>query len=85
MNYKWSPEGPAFADSLYPGIKLAFSWLLRSSETYGVPEGRLNTNDEHGIMGDVGACATLPPFSLRCLYCATTRSSTARASESASI
>jgi uncharacterized protein (DUF608 family) len=54
MNYKWSPDGPAFAASLYPGIKLAFSWLLRSSEAYGVPEGRLNTNDEHGIMGDIG-------------------------------
>ena len=54
MNFKWSLDGPAFADSLYAGIKLAFSWLLRSSETYGVPEARLNTNDEHGIMGDVG-------------------------------
>ena len=56
MNYIWSPEGPAFANSLYAGVKLAFSWLLRSSEAYGVPEARLNTNDEHGIMGDVGAC-----------------------------
>eukprot|EP01050_Picozoa_sp_SAG11_P058966 SAG11_NODE_37957_length_254_cov_1.006452_1_plen_84_part_11 len=54
MNYKWHPDGPVFAASLYPGIKLAFSWLLRSSEAYGVPEGRLNTNDEHGIMGDIG-------------------------------
>ena len=48
MNYKWHPDGPGNATSLYPGIKLALSWLLRSSEEYGVPEGRLNTNDEHG-------------------------------------
>ena len=48
MNYKWHSDGPRYALSLYPGIKLALAWLLRSSEAYGVPEGRLNTNDEHG-------------------------------------
>lgn len=56
MNYKWHADGPEYAASLYPGIKLALSWLILSSATYGLPEGRLNTNDEHGIMGTLGSC-----------------------------
>ena len=55
MNSKWHADGVEFAASLYPGIKLAFSWLLRSSAKWGLPEGRLNTNDEHGIMGTLGS------------------------------
>lgn len=55
MNFKWHADGADFAVSLYPGIKLAFSWLVRSSTKWGLPEGRLNTNDEHGIMGTLGS------------------------------
>ena len=56
QNVKGSEDGDAYGKSLYVGVKLALGWLIAQSGRYGVPEGCLNTNDEHGIMGDVGIC-----------------------------
>lgn len=54
MNTVWDPKGNEYANAVYPGVKLALGWLMSRSAAYGVPQGCLNTNDEHGVMGDVG-------------------------------
>jgi uncharacterized protein (DUF608 family) len=55
MNARWSTDGSAWATSMWPSVKRAISWLVRSSARYGLPHNRLNTFDEHGVVGTVNA------------------------------
>ena len=55
MNSRWSEDGRKWAETMWPSVKLALSWLVRSSVKHGLPHDRLNTFDEHGVMGTVNA------------------------------
>eukprot|EP01083_Nonionella_stella_P170708 581535_1 len=53
--FKWYADGPEFVRKRFPVVKSAIGWIINQSvpHGYGVPYRLVNTNDEHGIIGDI--------------------------------
>ena len=55
MNYLWTIDGEEFAAKVWPQVELATRWQLAHASNYGLTSDLVNTNDEHGTIGDVNA------------------------------
>jgi len=53
MNYKWTLDGQAFLRANWPQALRALSFVRHQPERYNLTYRMVNTNDEHGVIGDI--------------------------------
>eukprot|EP01084_Bolivina_argentea_P179933 310885_1 len=55
LQFKWYKDGVQYVGNRYKYVKAAMYWIINQSipNTYGLPYRLINTNDEHGIIGDI--------------------------------
>lgn len=53
MNWHWGKDGDTFLSSVWPKTKLALNFTLQHAAKHGLTYQMVNTNDEHGLIGDV--------------------------------
>ena len=77
MNYKWVEGGLEWLEGIWPKVKAASEFMLASAAVgaHGLPWHMTNTNDEHGVIGDVNSCVELFPHLFYVTSCADTRRS----------
>ena len=55
MNFAWHDDGKTFLQGVWGPVSKAINFTLTKSEQYGLTYRMVNTNDEHGVIGDVNA------------------------------
>ena len=57
MNFKWGEGGGQWLEGLWPKVEAAAEFMMASAAVggHGLPWHMVNTNDEHGVIGDVNA------------------------------
>ena len=53
MNWRWAKDGDTFLASVWDDTKLAVAFTLQHAEKHGLTYRQVNTNDEHGMIGDI--------------------------------
>ena len=53
MNWRWSEDGDSFLASVWNDTRRAVAFTLQHASKHGLTFRLVNTNDEHGLIGDV--------------------------------